>query len=280
VRRLTLVLAVAGVALALSGCGATSDGDVVASVDDIELDRDTFEQLVNDREAASGNPVDSQPDADAARTDGQTARDVAGQFITLELVRKDLEEMGEPVPEVDSSLTGAEKFDAEYQAVGTAWVNQGGEVLGSPALQNWYAQGPTESGIACVQHILVGDTSEAQAVLERLDAGEAFADVAAETSLDTQSAVEGGVLGCRPMSNFSATFIPEFVDASLAAEVGVPTEPVESEFGQHVIRVIPFEELGGDDLILARLIALGQWHDVETDPEIGTWEWINVTQLG
>jgi hypothetical protein len=66
----------------------------------------------------------------------------------------------------------------------------------------------------------------------------------------------------------------------LSADVGVPTEPVESQFGQHVIRITPFDELSGDDLILTRLIALGQWHDVETDPEIGTWNWLNVAPLG
>ena len=66
----------------------------------------------------------------------------------------------------------------------------------------------------------------------------------------------------------------------MAAEVGVPTEPVESQYGQHVIRITPFDELSSDDVILARLIALGQWHDVETDPEIGAWGWLNVTPLG
>jgi heme oxygenase len=270
----------AATALFISGCGATSDSDVVARVDDTELDRETFTQLVNEREGSNGSPVDSQPSADAARTDGDTARDVAGQFITLELVRKDLEAMGTPVPEVDASLTGTARFDQEYQAIGSAWASQGSDVLGNAALKHWYDQGPTESGVACVQHILVADESTAQTVLDRLDAGEAFGDVAADASLDTQSAAEGGSLGCRPLSAFTETFIPEFVDGSLGAEVGVPTQPVESEFGQHVIRVMPFDELTDQDMILTRLVALGQWHDVETDPEIGTWEWINVTPLG
>jgi hypothetical protein len=131
-----------------------------------------------------------------------------------------------------------------------------------------------------VQHILVAEKSEAQVVLDRLEAGEAFGDVAAQTSLDTQSGVQGGSLGCRPLSAFTQAFIPEFVEGSLAAEIGVPTQPVESQFGQHVIRVAPFEELSSDDVILTRLIALGQWHDVETDPEIGAWEWLNVAPLG
>lgn len=270
------MFAVVGVSLFASGCGSVSDGDVVARVDDSELDRESFTQLVNDREAA--DPAGDQDGS--ARTTGETARDVTGQFVTLELVRRDLEAMGVPIPPVDSSLTGAERFDAEYQAIGQTWVQQGSDVLGDPALRAWYDQGPSESGVACVQHILVAEESEAQAVLDRLDAGESFGDVAAQTSLDTQSGVQGGSLGCQPLSNFTQTYVPEFVEGSLAAEIGVPSQPVESDFGHHVIRIVPFDELSSDDVILTRLIALGQWHDVETDPEIGAWGWLNVEPLG
>lgn len=276
-----MLLSVAAAAvLFTSGCGSTSDGDVVASVGDVTLDRDTFEQLVNDSETANGVPADSQPAADAARTDGDAARNIVGQWITLELVRQDMQANDVPLPEVDTSLSGNERFQQDYQATGLAWVDQGDEVLADQQLQDWYNQGPSASGIACVGHILVKEESEAQAVLDRLEAGEAFGDVAAQTSLDAQSAAQGGALGCRPVTNFSSTFIPEFVDASLAAEVGVPTQPVASEFGQHVILVMPFEELAGDDLILARLIALGQWNDVDVDPQIGAWELIRVNPLG
>jgi len=200
--------------------------------------------------------------------------------VTGELVRADLTAMDVAIPEVDSSLTGAERSDAEFNTLAQTWIAQGDAVLGDQALKDYYDQGPAESEVACVQHILVADESDAQAVLDRLDAGEAFADVAANASLDTQSAAQGGALGCRPLSAFTAQFIPEFVEGSLAAEVGVPTQPVESQFGQHVIRVAPFEELSADDLILTRLIALGHWHDVQIDPQIGAWQSGRVEPLG
>ena len=279
-RRVSFVLAIVGVALVASACGSTSNTDVVASVNNVELDRDTFEELVNASEAANGTPVDSQPDVDAARTDGDTARAVVGKWVTGELVRADLDATGVSIPEVDNSLTGAERSDAEFNVMATTWVAQGDAVLGDQALENWYDQGPAESEVVCVQHILVADESDAQAVLDRLDAGETFADVAANASLDTQSAAQGGALGCRPLTAFTASFIPEFVEGSLAAEVGVPTQPVASQFGQHIIRVMPFDELSSDDLILTRLIALGHWHDVQIDPQIGAWKSGRVEQLG
>jgi hypothetical protein len=265
-------------AVAMSGCGSVSEGDIVARVEDATLDRDTFTALVNDREASDPTTVDAGNDPD--RASGDTARDIAGQFVTLELVRQDLAGMGVEVPPVDSGLTGVAKFDAEFQAAGQTWVQQGSAVLADDELQAFYDLGPNESGVACAQHILVADEATAQAVLDRLDAGEAFGDVAAETSVDTQSGAQGGSLGCQPLSSFTETFIAEFVDGALAADVGVPTAPVESEFGQHVIRLAPFDELSENDIILTRLIALGQWHDVETDPEIGAWNWVNVTALG
>src|SRR3954471_9781426 len=272
VRRVSFVLAVVGVTLFASGCGDSSNTDVVASVNDVQLDRDTFEDLVNASEATNGTPVDSQADADAARTDGDTARAVVGKWVTGELVHADLDAMGVAVPAVDTSLTGAEKADAEFNALANAWVAQGDDVLGDQALENWYDEGPAKSEIACVQHILVANESDAQAVLDRLDAGEAFADVAASASLHTQSAAQGGALGCRPLSAFTQSFIPEFVEGSLAAEIGVPTQPVASQFGQHVIRVMPFDERSSDDVILPRLIALGHWHHVDVDPQIGAWQ--------
>lgn len=274
-RALFLSVAVAAV-LFTSGCGSASNSDVVASVDDAELDRDTFQQIVNDREAASGAPVDSQPGSDAARTDGDTARDVVSQWIALELVRSDLASRGVELPEPDTSLTGDARFSADYQAAGAAFVNQPPEALADEDLKEWYAQGPTKSGIACVQHIQVAEVSEAEHVIERLNAGEAFGDVAFDTSLDTQTAGQGGALGCVAVSAFT----DDFVDAALNNDFGVISEPVTSSVGIHVVRILPFDELTPNDMVGARLIALGQWHDVETDPEIGVWKWVQVEQLG
>ena len=179
--------------------------------------------------------------------------------------------MGVPIPAVDSSLTGTARFDAEYQALGQAWVSQDSAMLGDEALKTWYDQGPSKSGVACVQHILVAESRKRRLC----STGSTPAKRSAmwpPRRRSTRSRVRRAArLGCQPLSNFTQSFVPEFVDGSLAAEVGVPTQPVESQFGQHVIRITPFDELSSDDVILARLIALGQWHDVETDPEIGAW---------
>ena len=203
------MLAVAAVAIALftSGCDSVSDGDVVVRVDDAELDRDTFTQLVNDREAADPNAIDAQNDPD--RASGDTARAVAGQFVTLELVRLDLEGARRPgargrrQPHRCRPLR--RRVPGGRPDVGAA---RAASCSATSSCEAWYEHGPSESGVACVQHILVAEEAEAQAVLDRLEAGEAFGDVAAETSLDTQSGAQGGSLGCQPVSAFARRSSP------------------------------------------------------------------------
>jgi parvulin-like peptidyl-prolyl isomerase len=279
-RRITLATSALLLAGALAGCSTVTESDIVARVDDAELDRDQFAELVDARRAAEGVPVDSLPEPVAARVEGQTARDIAGQFVTAELVRNDLAALGIEVPEVDSELPALEQFDTEYQLLGQAWVTASPELLADEKLREFYEQGPSTTGVVCVQHILVAEQAEAQAVIDRIDGGEQFEAVAADTSLDTQSGAQGGSLGCSPVDAFRDTFVPEFVDGALATEFGVVSEPVESEFGFHLIRTVPFDGLVGNDLLLTRLVALGAWHDVMTDPEVGTWSVINVVPLG
>jgi peptidyl-prolyl cis-trans isomerase C len=279
-RKTTLVLSALLIGGALSGCSTVTKGDVVASVDDVELDRDQFAELVDGRRAAQGVPVDSLPTPEAARVDGQTAREIAGQFVTLELVRNDLAVLGIEAPPIDDQLSPIERFDTEYQTLGQTWVGAPPEALADEQLRAFYEQGPKATGVVCAQHILVAEEAEALAVIERIEAGEAFESVAAETSLDTQSGAVGGALGCNPIDAFRETFVPEFVDGTLAIGAGATSEPVQSEFGYHVIRTVPFDSLAGNDLLLTRLVALGEWYEVTTDPEVGTWSVINVVPLG
>lgn len=101
----------------------------------------------------------------------------------------------------------------------------------------------------CASHVLVGTEAEALDVLARLEAGEDMGVVAAEVSLDTTS--PGGGLPC-PIS--PALFVEPFAVAVANAPVGEYTEPVETEFGFHVILVesrdLPrtLEELAADPL--------------------------------
>ena len=97
---------------------------------------------------------------------------------------------------------------------------------------------PTEEHVLA-RHILVETEEEANAIYDRLQNGEDFAAVAQETSKDTASAANGGILDWQPRS----FFVTEFADAAFSQEIGEIGQPVQSDFGYHIILVIAREEL-------------------------------------
>lgn len=133
---------------------------------------------------------------------------------------------------------------------------------------------------ACVSHILVPTLEEAEDAMSRLESGEDFGAVATELSTDTQSAANNGILPCGSPS----TYVDPFHDAVLDATVGeVYSDPVESEFGFHVVlvtdRTVPEDAEVGNNLRDAAVLSeLQTWFtgvmenaEVAVDEEFGTW---------
>ncbi len=81
------------------------------------------------------------------------------------------------------------------------------------------------------RHILVATEAEAKEVEDRLKKGEDFATVAKEKSTDTSA--EGGDLGFFARGQM----LKPFEDAAFALEVGQISEPVQTQFGWHIIKV-------------------------------------------
>jgi peptidyl-prolyl cis-trans isomerase C len=99
-----------------------------------------------------------------------------------------------------------------------------------------------------VAHIMLGTEDRAREVINRIQRGESFAQLARKYSLDPPSAKQGGDLGW----NTPPSFDPVFSDAMVKLTPGeYSARPVHTRFGWHIIEVIetrpaqipPFEQV-------------------------------------
>jgi peptidyl-prolyl cis-trans isomerase C len=108
------------------------------------------------------------------------------------------------------------------------------------------------------RHIVVKTRDEAQEVLKRLAGGADFAKLASEVSLEASTRVKGGDLGWVPRGVMTRPF----EDAIFALKAGQISEPIETPYGVHVVRIeevqqpaLPAFELVRDDI---RILILQQ----------------------
>lgn len=100
-------------------------------------------------------------------------------------------------------------------------------------------------------HILVDDDLTATLVEEKIAAGEDFAALAEEYSQDPGSASAGGSLGYFGRG----VMVSEFEDAAFSLGIGEVSDPIQSSYGYHIIKV--------DDIkTINSMIADGEEEDV------------------
>lgn len=161
------------------------------------------------------------------------------------------------------------------------------------ALQKLFDANPKKYTQICPSHILVATEDEAKAVVTELKGGASFADVAKAKSTDTGSKDSGGELrdgtACFTDDGL-ATFVPEFADGVRGAAVGVPTDPIKSQFGYHIILVTENRTNFADlkDAMPSSLLAEGNdkfqtemekaWADAKISVNSRYGEWDAATQ--
>lgn len=95
-----------------------------------------------------------------------------------------------------------------------------------------YANAPASKEYSA-QHILVDSEEKAKELKAQIDGGADFAELAKANSSDTGSAVNGGDLGWFGLG----MMVAPFEAAVVAATPGTVTDPVQTDFGWHLIKV-------------------------------------------
>ncbi len=121
------------------------------------------------------------------------------------------------------------------------------------------------------RHILVATEEEAQQVLERLNNGENFAEVASEVSTDTSNKDLGGDLGWFTHERM----VEPFANAAFDMEIGEISDPVQTDFGYHIIQVLGHEERPLDETQIqqAKSAAYQDWlTSAKADGSVETYD--------
>jgi parvulin-like peptidyl-prolyl isomerase len=153
--------------------------------------------------------------------------------------------------------------------------------VGEDGLRAQYDENPVDHTIVQVDHILVETEQEARDIYDQVTAPgftrDDFLELAGRVSIDPSATQNSGSLGSTPASALA----PEFAEAAVALENGQISEPVQTEFGWHVIRmedkeVTPFAQDRERLLTDQAGLAFAGWirdhveaGDVEVNPRYG-----------
>ena len=162
-------------------------------------------------------------------------------------------------------------------------TTSGMKVPSASDLEKMYNKMPASTGVLCLSHILVKTKAEADKVLEEIDGGAKFSDVAKAKSIEPAAKTSGGSLAngdepCNPLASLQQSFDGDFMVGAVAAKAGVPTGPVKTSFGWHIILSHPYSEVkasianvlkeGTGDSLLAGFMADS---DITVNSAYGTW---------
>jgi len=116
-------------------------------------------------------------------------------------------------------------------------------------------------------HILIETEEKAAEVKEKLDAGQDFAELAKEYSIDESNKNFGGDLGYVKRGEM----VSKFEEAVFSMQAGGISEPVKTEFGYHIIKVDEKKEAQEANYEQSKEQIEGILFDGKVQAEFSTW---------
>lgn len=201
----------------------TENNNVMAVINGRELTRKEVQEFIN-MMGAQGNQFRDEAGMN------KVAQELLNQeLFYLDAIKEGLDKDEEYLKEVERSKENMLKQFAINKLLKDV-------VVSDEELKDYYEehkvhfQNPMQFEAS---HILVTEEDKAKEIKDKIDAGEiTFEDAAVEYS-SCPSKEKGGSLG-----KFSeGQMVKEFEDAAKVAEIGKITDPVQTQFGFHIIRV-------------------------------------------
>lgn len=239
-KRIGVFILVLIIALTVIACNSdsSSDDEVVAKIDDTRVTKsELYDELVRQNGAQvlnlliSNKIVEAEimeqeieiPDEDIEKeinimkdyygSEDAFNTDLAKNGLTLDDVKDNIERNRQIELLLDPYIDITEEEMKEYFETNKANFAQEEQVKAS--------------------HILVETEEEALDIIDKLDGGEDFAELAKEYSTDESNSASGGNLGYFNR----AGMLKEFSDAAFALKVGDISEPVKTMYGYHIIKL-------------------------------------------
>ena len=206
----------------------------------------------------NGTPIEKEAlYGQMLKTGGTEALDgmISDEIIRQEAEKADInvtkEEIDAEMAVYEENYGGAEGLAAAIETSGMAVEDLENEIetflkiekligpdieITEEAIQTYFDENKASLGQSAeveASHILTETKEKADEVAKKLADGGDFAELAAEYSIDEATAKNGGKLGSFGEGEMAA----EFEQAAFSMEPGDVSDPVETEFGFHIIKV-------------------------------------------
>lgn len=214
------------------------DVAIVATVNGQDITLDEFQRTLEQREIQAVDVPDAGAFQDA----------VLASMIEQMLIAQGAVRLGITVTEADlDAEVAANRALAGSDEAWTDWLaaNAYDEDSFRASLRDALIAARVRDAVTAAQqgavpvvharHIVVATEGQANALLQRLNAGEDFATLAQAESIDQSSARQGGDLGVFAEGELLA---PEVARTAFALEPGMVAGPIRSSMGYHLIQTL------------------------------------------
>jgi len=264
IKRGIILLLLLAIAFGVIGCSNKEEG-LVAKVDDVGITEDEFNmefevyKKINEQQLGEG--AMDQLDASTGKTRGEALKEEIMEMLIMErLIEREAEienisvspeEVQEIMDEYVEMMGGEEEFDSSLEENSMSrkffednirrglLINKHKDNfldktnIPQEEIESFFDDNGEDLIVIRASHILVKTEEEGKEVLNRLETGEEFEELALELSADKGSGARGGDLGYFRKGDM----IAEFEDAAFKLDVGEVSSLVKTEVGYHIIRL-------------------------------------------